>query len=212
MAGDSAARAHARRARAREKRLVRTASAARALAGLDKDRELYVLTFGQFSLLDAVTALLDTTGPAHVTISTWTAATADLSRAEGFLRDGRIMTLRFLVDRSFLTRQPGYAAQLVAAFGEDAVRTTRTHAKFAIMRNDEWSLAIRTSMNLNENLRLENIEVGHDPDLCEFLDQVVREIWETEPPGLAGPRQLPAVAEVGPAEPVAGIRMGQVIV
>lgn len=193
------ARAHARAKRDRDKRVVRVANARTALSGLDHDTELYVLTFGQFSLLDAITAILDVTGPASVTISTWTAATADLSRAEGFLRDGRIMRLRFLVDRSFLTRQPGYARQLVEAFGVDAVRTTRTHAKFATVTNDEWGVAVRTSMNMNENPRLEHIEVGDDPGLCGFLNGVVEEIWETEPAGLGGSRGLPVVSERGPS-------------
>lgn len=187
------AQVHARANRARDKRIIRTSNARVALAGLTREVELYILTFGQFSLLDAVSAILEHTGPADVTISTWTAATADLTRAEGFLRDGNIRRLRFLVDRSFLSRQPGYATQLVQAFGDDAVRTTRTHAKFAIIRNDEWSVTIRTSMNMNENPRLEHLEVGHDPSLAQFLEGIVDEIWANEPPGMAGARNTPGI-------------------
>ncbi len=187
------AQVHARATRQRDKRMIRTSNARAALAGLTHDTELYILTFGQFSLLDAVSAILEHTGPADVTISTWTAATADLTRAEAFLRDGNIRRLRFLVDRSFLTRQPGYATQLVKAFGDDAVRTTRTHAKFAVITNDSWAIAVRTSMNMNENPRLEHLEVGHDPSLAAFLTGIVDEIWASEPPGLAGARSLPSI-------------------
>lgn len=182
----TSAQVSARAARARETRIIRTANAKTALAGLDHGTELYILTFGQFSLLDAVQAILEKTGPADVTISTWTAATADLSRAEQFLGDGRIKSLRFLVDRSFLTRQPGYARQLVKAFGDDAIRTTRTHAKFATIQNDQWSVVVRTSMNMNENPRLEHLEVGHDQNLAAFLNGIVDEIWASEPPGVDG--------------------------
>lgn len=180
------AQVNARTARARETRIIRTSNARVALADLDHSTELYILTFGQFSLLDAIQAILEKTGPADVTISTWTAATADLSRAEEFLSNQTIRSLRFLVDRSFLTRQPGYARQLTKAFGGDAIRTTRTHAKFAIITNDQWAVTVRTSMNMNENPRLEHLEVGHDPALARFLTGIVDDIWATEPPGIDG--------------------------
>lgn len=204
------ARTHTRTARQRDKRMIRTSNARAALAGLTHDTELYILTFGQFSLLDAVSAILEHTGPADVTISTWTAATADLTRAEAFLRDGNIRRLRFLVDRSFLTRQPGYATQLVKAFGDDAVRTTRTHAKFAVITNDSWAIAVRTSMNMNENPRLEHLEVGHDPSLAAFLGEIVDEIWASEPPGLAGARNLPSIARSDDASVTSVSSLGQV--
>jgi len=73
------------------------------------------------------------------------------------------------------------------------VRTTRTHAKFAVITNDQWAVAIRTSMNMNENPRLEHLEVGHDPSLAAFLGGIVDEIWASEPPGLAGARSLPSI-------------------
>jgi hypothetical protein len=197
----TAAQVTARATRARETRVIRTANARTALAGLDHATELYVLTFGQFSLLDAITAVLDLTGPADVTISTWTAAAADLTRAEEFLKDGRIRSLRFLVDRSFLTRQPAYARQLVRMFGDDAIRTTRTHAKFATIRNGTWDIAVRTSMNMNENPRLEHLEVGHDPVLTGFLTGIVDEIWASEPPGLGNTRGTPDIGGDDPAAP-----------
>lgn len=48
-------------------------SARDALADFDRGMETYCLTFGQFSLMDAVEAILEKTGPADVAISTWTA-------------------------------------------------------------------------------------------------------------------------------------------
>jgi hypothetical protein len=32
-------------------------------------------------------------------------------------------------------------------------------------------------MNLNQNPRLESFQVGHDPELCNFLSGVMDEIW-----------------------------------
>ena len=74
---------------------------------------IHGLSDGTWSLIDAVEELLERCGPSDVTISTWTAANADIERAEGLLQDGRIKTLRLLVDRSFESRQPLVAAQIV---------------------------------------------------------------------------------------------------
>jgi len=142
-----------------------------------------VMTYGQFSLIDALWVLLRMTGPADVSIATWTAAGADVTRASQFLRDGRVRRMRWLVDRSFEARQPAYCATLRSLFGDDAIRTTRSHAKFATIRNSEWNLAVRTSMNLNGNPRLETIEVSDDPSLADFLDDVFGERFANQSPG-----------------------------
>lgn len=181
--------AHARPAPAnRRQRVSKTANARFTLAEFGPRIELDVLTFGQFSIMDAVEAVLDTTGPADVAISTWTAAAADLTRTAEHLKDSRIRSLRLVVDRSFLTRQPTYAARCVELFGDDALRTTRVHAKFVLIQNDEWNVVMRTSMNLNENPRLEYLQVVDDRELHDWYRSVVDEIFSEEPPGLKGAR------------------------
>lgn len=185
------ARAHTRPTRRTKPRIANTGRAELALQGLDKTNGVYVLTFGDFSLADVFGALLDRTGPADVTAATWTAAAADLEQQMQWLQDGRIKSLRFLVDQSFRARQPAYAARLVALFGEGAIRTTRTHAKFATIRGGGYDFAIRTSMNLNANPRLESLEIDHDPALCDFLDGICDTIWNHEPPGLGNDQRPP---------------------
>jgi hypothetical protein len=55
----------------------RVASAAEAIAQLERDgTELVGLSRGQFSLADLQVAVIDRTGPAALSISTWTAARA----------------------------------------------------------------------------------------------------------------------------------------
>lgn len=144
--------------------------------------ELYGLTKGQFSLLDLVIAVLTQTGPAHVTVSTWTAAQAAIDESYKLLTENAVLSLRWLVDFSFLRRQPKYCELLVRRFGRDVIRVTKNHAKFIIVRNKRWNVAIRTSMNLNHNPRLENFEISDDPALCDFLESVVDEIFETHTP------------------------------
>jgi hypothetical protein len=180
------------------KRIVRAAkigAARTALGGLEPGIELYVLTHGQFSLIDALVALLEQTGPADVTLATWTAQAADLRQAAALMtrERGLIRTFRLIVDRSFLTRQPEYAQTMRELFGDNAIRTARSHAKWAAIRNESWTLAVRTSMNLNENPRLENIEVSDDPGLVTFLLEQADSLFSDQPSGVFD-GELPAVA------------------
>ena len=79
--------------------------------------ELYALCKGDYSLIDIIDHCLAASGPADVTVSTWTAAGADLEFAMGFVVDGRVRSARWLVDYSFPQRQPAYFALLVDRFG-----------------------------------------------------------------------------------------------
>jgi hypothetical protein len=168
---------------AQRKRLemMRQQSAAEAVADLERDgMELFGLTRGQFSLADLLVATLDKTGPAALSISTWTAAATDIQRMMELLEGGQISSCRWLVDQTFVRRVPALAAQIRKLFGDDAIRVTKTHAKFATIVNNEWQVAIRSSMNLNQNPRLESFQVGHDPELCDFLSAALDDIWSRQ--------------------------------
>lgn len=161
--------------------MMRHQSAIEAVAGLERDgMELFGLTRGQFSLADLLVAILAKTGPAALAISTWTAAVTDISKMMSLLESGQITSCRFLVDQTLPRRTPALAAQIRKLFGDDAIRVTKTHAKFATLVNDEWQVALRSSMNLNQNPRLESFQVGHDPELCAFLTAALDDIWRRQ--------------------------------
>lgn len=161
--------------------LLRQQSAAEAVVELERDgMELFGLTRGQFSLADLLVAILDKTGPASLSISTWTAAAADIQRMMELLESGQISSCRWLVDQTFVRRVPALAAQIRKLFGDDALRVTKTHAKFCTVVNNGWQVAIRSSMNLNQNPRLESFQVGHDPELCTFLTRALDDIWSRQ--------------------------------
>lgn len=203
------ARSTTRKTPARRPRLSKVTNARDALADFGRGVETYCLTFGQFSLMDAVEAILEKTGPADVTLSTWTAGGADLSRSAEHLHNGHIRSMRFVCDCSFGQRQPGYLAKLRELFGDDAIRTTRTHAKFAVLTNDSWQVAVRTSMNLNENPRLESIEVSDDPVLAGFLLSVVDELFAEESVGDFRTKSRPVLAGLEAVMPAERVEMGR---
>lgn len=166
--------------------LRRKESAAEAVSTLERDgMELFGLTKGQFSLSDMIEAILNKTGPADLSISTWTAASSDVTKMLDLLGAGKIRSCRWLVDLTFMRRCPQLAAEIRRKFGPDAIRVTKTHAKFCTIANDDWQVALRSSMNLNQNPRLESFQVGHDPELCHFLSNVLDDIWQNQAKGIA---------------------------
>lgn len=202
---------HARPVGSSRKRVSKIANAADSLEGFDHGVEVDVLTFGQFSIVDAIEAVLDITGPADVTLSTWTAAEFDLSQIEAQLLRSGIREFRLIVDRSFVSRHPRFVDVIHSKFGEGSVRTTRTHAKFVVITNAEWSVVIRTSMNLNHNPRLEYLQVADDADLAAVYLGVADELFDEEPPGMGGVRRVPELAGVEGVQPTLPVRMGPAV-
>ena len=101
----------------RDIRAVRALNACDAIGDLTPGCEIFILTYGQFSLIDAIAALLKKTGPADVIMSTWTAGPEDLTTCANLLDGATITSFRMMVDRSFLTRQPGYCRRMIDLFG-----------------------------------------------------------------------------------------------
>lgn len=199
---------HTRKVSPSRKRVSKIADARTTLAEFDHRVEMDVMTFGQFSIIDAIEAVLEKTGPADVALATWTAAGFDLSRIEHQVRYAQIRNLRMIVDRSFVSRQPKFVEAIHGMFGREAVRSTRTHAKFVVITNDDWSVVIRTSANLNENARLEYIQVADDPDLADFYLTVVDAIYAEESPGLENLRNVPMLNEIEGVAPASPVSMG----
>jgi hypothetical protein len=176
---DKKAQAYRKANKAKEIRLVKGASARRAIGRIEHDMDIFVLTFGQFSLIDAMCAILDQTGAADVVISTWTAGHAHLDRAEDMMAQADIKSMRMIVDTSFQTRQPKYYDHMISLFGIESIRTMRTHAKYMTITNDEWNIVVRTSMNMNENPRLENIEISDHAGMAGFFKAIVDDIFSS---------------------------------
>lgn len=191
--------------RAGVKRTVRsgkTGGCAHAIGPVEPGMEVFVLTHGQFSLIDALVYLSREIGPCDLSVSTWTAGSEDLQHMADLLASGQFRSVRFLVDRSFVTRQPAYCAKLRTLFGDDVIRTTRAHAKFITLRNDRFDLAVRTSMNLNYNPRMENIEISDDPALADFMDREFDTYFREQQPGLFN-------AELHEGSPAGSIKTGR---
>lgn len=191
----------------RRARLSKAANARATIAGFGHDMDIaFALTFGQFSLLDLIEATLDITGPADVAICTWSAGFYDVERAQRFRDDGRIRSIRFLMDSSD-KRGQATGADVASLFGADAIRTTRTHAKFATITNDEWSVVIQSSMNLNLNPRSEQFSMIDDHEVAKYVLGIVDELFSELQPGATFDRTMPELRGIESVQPCLGIEV-----
>jgi hypothetical protein len=152
---------------------MRGESASRCIGPISKGGDVFGLTKGDFSMIDVLRHIAREIGPCRVDIGTWTAARAEIGQAFDMLNDKNITSMRWLVDRSFPARQGKYFASLLDKFGQDSVRLARFHAKFILLENDGYSVAVRTSMNLNENKRIEFFEISEGSPISGYLREVV---------------------------------------
>jgi hypothetical protein len=152
---------------------MRGESAARCIGDIKKGAEIFGLTKGDFSMIDILRHVAKEIGPCRIDVGTWTPAAAEIKQAFDMLNDGNILSARFLVDRSFPARQPKYYAALLGKFGDNCVRMARFHAKFIVLENESFSVAVRTSMNLNLNERIEFYEISEGSPISGYLGEIM---------------------------------------
>lgn len=159
------------------------AAARDALGTLEPGCRLIGLTKGQFSLIQLLQAVLEQTGPADVTISTWSTGIRDVDSVAWLRSTELIRRCRLLLDYSFPHMRAGRnnATAVLQAFRVDEVRVARNHAKFVLVQNEFWNIAIRSSMNLNRNARLEQFDLDDSREICNFIGSVVDEVFEQMP-------------------------------
>lgn len=172
-----------------------TACVADVIGPLSDGDEITGLTYGQFSLIDLIEHVLGQTGPAEVTVATWTMGIYDEDRAALFCADGRIRRIRWLVDPSFFARRPELAGRLVKEFGVDSFRPVNIHAKWATIRGDNLAVAVRSSMNLNPNNRVESFDLSCCSELCGYFERVTDQVFAHIPERGAKAAQTEAVFE-----------------
>jgi len=135
-------------------------SAAHTIGTIEKDMHLFAITRGQFSMIDAILACLDQTGPAALSVWTWTVAEYEVQCLKRLQMDDRLTSARLIIDVNAKKRNAEIIANWRRNFGPTSVRYTINHAKIATIETDEYRLLLRGSMNLNCNPRFEQLDIS----------------------------------------------------
>lgn len=147
----------------------------------DKNYSVYVVSVGRFSLIHLIEYFLELIGPAHGLFSAWTASGRSMRQVLRFFENRDLLSVRFLLDRTFPNTRPALYQYLIDQFGADSVRTLRSHLKIYALFNAEYSVIIESSANLNKNLRLESYRVTESVSFREFFQSVFDIVFEKTP-------------------------------
>jgi hypothetical protein len=167
----------ARRAIRRHARAIETfGNAAEAIGPIAADTNLFLLTRGQFSMIDMVRHVLADLGPAAVSLWTWAIADYEVEVLGGLMADRNVTAARLILDRSAEHRNAPIVRHWRERFGDDTVRVCKNHAKIARVWTVDRRVLIRGSMNLNYNPRFEQADLtvnGDDFDLVTAIEDAL---------------------------------------
>lgn len=154
-----------------------------AIAELKKGSRIIGLTRGDFSLIDLIHSIIKKIGKSKVICCTWSAGIKDANQVRWLLNSNLIESFTLITDHSYVTRQKKYALAIEDLFGKENIRTSEIHAKFVLIKNYDWNIAIRTSMNLNANRTCETFEIDDDIDVYKFYRNFIDETFKNTPEG-----------------------------
>jgi hypothetical protein len=154
-----------------------------AIECLEKDFRMIGLTRGQFSLIDLIHSILKKIGKSKIICCTWSAGIKDANQIKWLINSNLIESFTLVTDYSFALRQKKYAMAISDLFGNENIRTSDIHAKFVLIRNDNWNICIRTSMNLNDNKTCETFEIDENKEIHDFYLNFIEETFKNTPEG-----------------------------
>ena len=158
------------------------------IGDFDKNCRIIGLTNGRFSLIDLINAISKRIGKCHIVCVTWSAGIKDANQVRWLMDNDRLFSFKLVTDRSYKTRQKSYAISLEELFGPENIRTSDVHAKFVLLHNENYSVVIRTSMNLNANKTCESFEIDENKDVFDFYMNFVEHTFGTMPKGFTEDR------------------------
>ncbi len=147
---------------------------------LQPDQAVHYATGGRWSAHELLQFVLERTGPARVSISTWTITEQPVRTLLELRESGHIEQLQILFDHRIKTRCPR-AFQLVSALGA-SVHLAKCHAKVTVVQNQHWSVTILSSQNYTRNPRIEAGVIFTDRGAADFhRGWIEREINNEKP-------------------------------
>jgi hypothetical protein len=164
-------------------RYMPNASASQVARLVVKDARVIGLTRGQFSLIDLIYSVLQQTGAADVVCCTWSAGIKDANTVKWMMDTNLVSSFMLVTDHSYVTRKSQYILGISDLFGLENIRTAEIHAKFVLIKNEKFTICIRTSMNLNANRTCESFEIDENVEIYDFYANFINSTFKETPKG-----------------------------
>lgn len=165
----------------------------------------FAITRGQFSMIDAVLAVLDGAQSAAVSLWTWTVAEYEVQCLTRLRLDQRISSGLLVIDSGARRKNAELIKEWKSSFGPESVRYVVNHAKIATIERGGMRFLLRGSMNLNFNPRFEQFDItegGEDFDLVRSIEAELPLLGDQ-----SSQKEVYAGSKVSPAFDVAALPM-----
>lgn len=155
-----------------------TKTASQAIGSIHRGMDIYGVTFGQFSFIHIIEDVIrQIDEPVSLDVASWTIAKFEAAKLLYYIENEYVERLRVMLDSSISSLNPSALKCLANLQKAGRLRLLRCHCKFAVISSETWNISIHTSMNLNQNKRLENFEISDCEVLATFMRNIVSEIF-----------------------------------
>lgn len=144
------------------------------------------MTDGSFSLIDLLCEIVRKIGPSDVQVVTFTVGLKHAALAHQMVMRRIFRSFKMVIDAGYPSLHPQYVDKIVSMFGAESLRVTKTHAKFATIASDDYAITVCTSMNLNENRRIESFQIFDNKAIHAFHSRLIDSSFALTPPGITG--------------------------
>lgn len=151
-------------------------SASETIGKVTKGMNLFSVTRGQFSMIDAILSVMDQVGPCHLSIWTWTVASYEVDVLYRLMMDKRLLSAILIIDKGAQKKNATIIDDWIAKFGNKSVKWVVNHAKIATITTDEYKFLLRGSMNLNFNPRFENFDISEGCSGYELIKEIENDL------------------------------------
>ncbi len=129
-------------------------------------RHYHIVSAGLWAMHELLFHLLAMTGPARVTLATWSMSETAVRQIVNGIDAGLITELHALLDGRVRVRTPEVLAFLKCQAAR--VRITSNHAKVTVIQNDSWQVCVVSSANMTNNPRYEASVVDAHPEAAQL--------------------------------------------
>lgn len=133
---------------------------------IEPGANIFWVSDGKWSMHELLLGLLNFTGAADVTISSYAMSETPARILTQLKNQSIIKTLHCVLDNRVDTRSAG-SHQLMMAMCDRLV-LVKTHAKVTVVMNDQWKLAVIGSANYTVNERYESGVITLNPDAVDL--------------------------------------------
>jgi hypothetical protein len=133
---------------------------------LEMGKDIHFVSADGWSCIDLLNVILDQTGPAEVTIATWSAYEDSIRSLVRSCEKGRITKLSTIFDWRIRVRTP--AVYEFLKFNICNICLSNCHAKTTVIENDKFRIVIVGSANYTSNSRIETGVICCSAEVADF--------------------------------------------